>query len=92
MIKEYIKHFVLCPISELKVTTHSFQNYPGLSSEVPPISALEEQLLSYFRAAKDMEESSSPFRDGAATQTPVVETAPVDAPTSAGGDSVLILF
>uniref|UniRef100_A0A804NXZ8 Nuclear-pore anchor n=2 Tax=Zea mays TaxID=4577 RepID=A0A804NXZ8_MAIZE len=68
------------------------ENYPGLSSEVPPISALEEQLLSYFRAAKDMEESSSPFRDGAATQTPVVETAPVDAPTSAGGDSVLILF
>lgn len=60
------------------------ENYPGLSSEVPPISALEEQLLSYFRAAKDMEESSSPFRDGAATQTPVVETAPVDAPTSAG--------
>uniref|UniRef100_A0A804NXZ7 Nuclear-pore anchor n=1 Tax=Zea mays TaxID=4577 RepID=A0A804NXZ7_MAIZE len=64
------------------------ENYPGLSSEVPPISALEEQLLSYFRAAKDMEESSSPFRDGAATQTPVVETAPVDAPTSAGGRPV----
>nr|AWA45083.1 hypothetical protein SS34F19_000006 [Saccharum spontaneum] len=39
------------------------ENYPGLSSEVPPVSALEEQFLSYFRAAKDMEESSSPFRD-----------------------------
>jgi len=57
---------------------------------VPPVSALEEQFLSYFRAAKDMEESSSPFRDGAATQTPVVETAPVDASTSAAGDSVFI--
>ncbi|XP_066322569.1 nuclear-pore anchor-like isoform X1 [Miscanthus floridulus] len=55
------------------------ENYPGLSSEVPPVSALEEQFLSYFRAAKDMEESSSPFRDGAATQTPIVETAPVDS-------------
>jgi nucleoprotein TPR len=58
---------------------------------VPPVSALEEQFLSYFRAAKDMEESSSPFRDGAATQTPVVESAPVDAPTSAAGDSVFVL-
>ncbi|XP_066332482.1 nuclear-pore anchor-like isoform X2 [Miscanthus floridulus] len=64
------------------------ENYPGLSSEVPPVSALEEQFLSYFRAAKDLEESSSPFRDGAATQTPVVETAPVDASTSAAGRPV----
>ncbi|CAD6249540.1 unnamed protein product [Miscanthus lutarioriparius] len=68
------------------------ENYPGLSSEVPPVSALEEQFLSYFRAAKDMEESSSPFRDGAATQTPIVETAPVDSvsqrPTSTAGRQV----
>lgn len=55
---------------------------------MPPVSALEEQFLSYFRAAKDMEESSSPFRDGATT----VETAPVDVPTSAAGDSVFILL
>jgi len=63
---------------------------------VPPVSALEEQFLSYFRAAKDMEESSSPFRDGAATQTPIVETAPVDSvsqrPTSTAGDSVFVLL
>lgn len=59
------------------------ENYPGLSSEVPPVSALEEQFLSYFRTAKDIEESSSPFRDGAATQTPAVESSPVDATASA---------
>ncbi|TKW41528.1 hypothetical protein SEVIR_1G322200v4 [Setaria viridis] len=64
------------------------ENYPGLSSEVPPVSALEEQVLSYFRTAKDMEESSSPFRDAAVTQTPAVETAPVDAPTSVAGRPV----
>ncbi|KAJ1280991.1 hypothetical protein BS78_04G274600 [Paspalum vaginatum] len=60
------------------------ENYPGLSSEVPPVSALEEQFLAYFRTAKDMEESSTPFRDGAASQT-AVETAHVDAPASAAG-------
>lgn len=59
---------------------------------MPPVSALEEQFLSYFRAAKDMEGSSSPFREAAATQTPAVETAPVDAPSSAAGDSVFILL
>nr|CAB3451048.1 unnamed protein product [Digitaria exilis] len=64
------------------------ENYPGLSSEVPTASALEEQILSYFRTAKDMEESSSPFRDAAVTQTPAVETAPVDAPASAAGRAV----
>ncbi|PAN08053.1 hypothetical protein PAHAL_1G383600 [Panicum hallii] len=60
------------------------ENYPGLSSEVPPVSALEEQILSYFRMANDMEESS-PFRDAAVTQSPAVETALTDAPGSASG-------
>ncbi|PUZ77494.1 hypothetical protein GQ55_1G376100 [Panicum hallii var. hallii] len=60
------------------------ENYPGLSSDVPPVSALEEQILSYFRMANDMEESS-PFRDAAVTQSPAVETAPTDAPGSASG-------
>ncbi|CAO2047542.1 unnamed protein product [Urochloa humidicola] len=64
------------------------ENYPGLSSEVPPVSALEEQVLSYFRTAKDMVESSSPFRDAAVAQTPAVETVPVDAPASAAGRPV----
>ncbi|CAL5055819.1 unnamed protein product [Urochloa decumbens] len=64
------------------------ENYPGLSSEVPPVSALEEQVLSYFRMAKDMVESSSPFRDAAVAQTPAVETIPVDAPASAAGRPV----
>jgi nucleoprotein TPR len=68
------------------------QNYPGLSSEVPPVSALEEQVLSYFRTAKDMEESSSPFRDAAVTQTTAVETAPLDAPTSAAGTCSFFLY
>ncbi|KAG2653926.1 nuclear-pore anchor-like isoform X2 [Panicum virgatum] len=60
------------------------ENYPGLSSDVPPVSALEEQILSYFRMANDMEESS-PFRDAAVTQSPAVETALTDAPASASG-------
>ena len=60
------------------------QNYPGLSSDVPPVSALEEQILSYFRMANDMEEYS-PFRDAAVTQSPAVETALTDAPASASG-------
>ncbi|OEL20957.1 Nuclear-pore anchor, partial [Dichanthelium oligosanthes] len=68
------------------------ENYPGLSSEVPPVSALDEQFLSYFRIAKDMEESSSPFCDAAVTQIPAVETAPVDAPASAAGASVFFFF
>ncbi|CAN6246154.1 unnamed protein product [Urochloa humidicola] len=64
------------------------ENYPGLSSEVPPVSALEEQVLSYFRTAKDMVESSSPFRDAAVAQSPAVETVPVDAPAAAAGRPV----
>ncbi|XP_062220247.1 nuclear-pore anchor-like [Phragmites australis] len=61
------------------------EHYPGLSSQVPPVSALEEQFLSYFRTAKDVVEFSSPLRDGATTQTLVVETAAVDAPAAATG-------
>ncbi|CAN6239472.1 unnamed protein product [Urochloa humidicola] len=70
-----------------QVVKEVIENYPGLSSDVPPVSALEEQILSYFRTAKDMEESS-PFRDAAVAQTPAVETVPADAPTSAAGRPV----
>lgn len=65
---------------------HSLQHYSGLSSaQIPPGSAVEEQFLSYFLAAKEMEESSSPFQDGASSQTPLVETPTVDAPAAAAG-------
>ncbi|XP_062222059.1 nuclear-pore anchor-like isoform X3 [Phragmites australis] len=59
------------------------EHYPGLSSQIPPVSALEEHFIAYFRRTKDMEESS--FQDGATTQAPVVETATVDAPAAATG-------
>ncbi|TVU28462.1 hypothetical protein EJB05_19979 [Eragrostis curvula] len=57
------------------------EHYPGLSSQVPSMSALEESFLKYFGLAKKVEDSK--FNDGATTQTPGAETSAVDAPAAA---------
>jgi nucleoprotein TPR len=66
------------------------QHHPGISSQVPPVSALEKHFLTYFRLAKVVEDSQ--FNDGAATQTQGVETSAVDAPAAAAGASISIFM
>uniref|UniRef100_A0A0E0NKT1 Uncharacterized protein n=1 Tax=Oryza rufipogon TaxID=4529 RepID=A0A0E0NKT1_ORYRU len=56
------------------------EHYTGISSQIPSGSAIDEQLRSYFLAIKAVEESPSPFQDGAASQTPSVESADVATP------------
>ncbi|GJM86800.1 hypothetical protein PR202_ga02693 [Eleusine coracana subsp. coracana] len=62
------------------------EHCPGISSQVPPFSTLEKNFLAYFRSAKVVEESQ--FNDGAATQTPGVETATVSVPATASEQMV----
>lgn len=63
----------------------SLQHYTGISSQITSGSAIDEQLRSYFLAIKAVEESPSPFQDGAASQTPSVESADVDASAATAG-------
>uniref|UniRef100_A0A0E0HLE4 Uncharacterized protein n=1 Tax=Oryza nivara TaxID=4536 RepID=A0A0E0HLE4_ORYNI len=64
------------------------EHYAGISSQIPSGSAIDEQLRSYFLAIKAVEESPSPFQDGAASQTPSVESADVDASAATAGRQV----
>ncbi|BAS80852.1 Os02g0741400, partial [Oryza sativa Japonica Group] len=64
------------------------EHYTGISSQIPSGSAIDEQLRSYFLAIKAVEESPSPFQDGAASQTPSVESADVDASAATAGRQV----
>ncbi|KAL6912153.1 hypothetical protein ACP4OV_000958 [Aristida adscensionis] len=52
------------------------EHYPGLSTQITPVSALEEHFIAYFRSTKDAEDHAL---QGATIQTPVAETASVDA-------------
>ncbi|PNT69655.1 hypothetical protein BRADI_3g59627v3 [Brachypodium distachyon] len=57
----------------------AIEHYSGQSSQIPSGSAVEEQFRSYFLAAKRIEESSSPFKDGSVNQTSLIDTPTVDA-------------
>ncbi|XP_051192619.1 nuclear-pore anchor isoform X1 [Lolium perenne] len=60
----------------------AIEHYSGQSSQIPSGSAVEQQIRSYFLAAKQWEESPNPFEDGSTSQTPLTETSTVDTTTA----------
>jgi hypothetical protein len=51
---------------------------------------VEQQIRSYFLAAKQWEESPNPFEDGSTSQTPLTETSTVDTTTAGTFQSISV--